>query len=170
MAETDIQAIYTTALQNTRALEQQGLKQIEHQLSGLGQYLKYRSALEAQKQIGAKHVERLDKALDAVGASMSGLKEGVMSVAGKIGAAVHATASDETLKNLYAGYAYQFDKVAAHKSLAVIAEAAGHGDAASTFRTSMEEDRASADVIDGLIESVTRDYLKLATSGRKADS
>ena len=170
MAETDIKAIYTTALQNTHALEQQGLQQIEHQLSGLGQYPQYKSALEAQKQIDTKHMERLDKALRAVGGSTSGFKEGVMSVAGKIGAAVHATASDETLKNLYAGYAYQFDKVAAYKSLAVIAEEAGHADAASEFRASMAEDKASADVIDGMIESVTREYLKLATSGGKADS
>ena len=170
MAETDIKAIYTTALQNTHALEQQGLQQIEHQLSGLGQYPQYRSALEAQKRVDVKHMERLDKALKAVGGGTSGFKEGVMSVAGKIGAAVHATAADETLKNLYAGYAYQFDKVAAYKSLAVIAEEAGYKDAASEFRTSMEEDRKSADVIDGMIESVTREYLKLATSGRKADS
>ena len=170
MAETDIQAIYTTALQNTHALEQQGLQQIEHQLSGLGQYPQYKSALESQKRIDVKHMERLDKALAAVGGAKSGLKEGVMSVAGKLGAAVHATAQDETLKNLYAGYAYQFDKVAAYKSLAVIAEAAGYGDAASDFRTSMQEDKASADVIDGMIESITREYLKLATSGQKADS
>ena len=170
MADTDIKSIYATALQNTHALEQQGLQQIEHQLSGLGRYPQYRSALESHKATIRTHLSRLDKALQAVGGSSSGLKEGVMSVAGKIGAAVHATTGDETLKNLYAGYAYQYDQAAAYKSLAVIAEEAGHRDHASDFRTSMEEEKKAADVIDGMIESITREYLKLATSGQKADS
>ncbi len=34
-------------------------------------------------------------------------------------------AGDETLKNLYAAYAYQHDQIAAYRSLIVIAEAAG---------------------------------------------
>ena len=170
MAETDIKSIYTTSLQNTHALEQQGLQQIEHQLAGLGQYPQYKSTLEGHKATITRQMERLDRALTAVGASKSLFKEGVTGVAGKIGAAVHATAQDETLKNLFAGYAFQYDQVAAYKSLAVIAESAGYPDAASEFRTSMEEEKKAADVIDGLIEGVTREYLKLATSGRKADS
>ena len=92
------------------------------------------------------------------------------SVAGSIGAAVHATAQDETLKNLYAGYAYQYDQVAAYRSLAVIAERAGKSDQASAFRASAEEEVKAAEEIAALIERVTQTYLDLTLGGSKADS
>ena len=115
-------------------------------------------------------IERLDKALAAVGESPSTLKETVTSVAGSIGAAVHAIAQDETLKNLYAGYAYQYDQIAAYRSLAVIAERAGKADQRRLFRTAVEEETKAAEEIAALIEPVTRTYLDLTLSGAKADS
>ncbi|WP_449410002.1 DUF892 family protein [Methylobacterium komagatae] len=140
MASTDIGMIYAGALRNTRALEKQGLEQMERQLSGLERYPDYAAVLRRHVGTTKGQIDRLDKALEAVGESASTLKETVTSVAGSIGAAVHATAQDETLKNLYAGYAYQYDQVAAYRSLAVIAERAGKSDHASAFRASADEE------------------------------
>ena len=92
------------------------------------------------------------------------------SACSSIGAAVHATAQDETLKNLYAGYAYQYDQIAAYRSLAVIAERAGKSDHASMFRTAVEQETKAAEEIAALIEPVTQTYLDLTLSGAKADS
>ncbi len=50
MASTDIGTIYAGALRNTRALERQGLEQMERQLSGLERYPDYAAVLR-------RHVE-----------------------------------------------------------------------------------------------------------------
>ena len=86
---------------------------------------------------------RLDQALEAVGESASTLKETATSVAGTIGAAVHAVAQDETLKNLYAGYGYQYDQIAAYRSLVVFAEAASQTQAAHDVRNNLERAEAA---------------------------
>lgn len=170
MASTDIGTIYAGALRNTRALERQGLEQMERQLSGLERYPDYAAVLRRHVETTKAQIDRLDKALEAIGESPSTLKETATSVAGSIGAAVHAVAQDETLKNLYAGYAYQYDQVAAYRSLAVIAERAGQSDKVSGFRTAVEEETKAAEEIAGLIEPVTRTYLDLTLSGSKANS
>ncbi len=164
MANTDIGTIYAGSLRNTRALERQGLEQMERQLSGLERYPDYAAVLRRHVETTKAQIARLDKALEAVGESASTLKETVTSVAGSIGAAAHAVAQDETLKNLYAGYAYQYDQVAA------IAERAGQADKVEGFRTAVEEETRAAEEIAGLIEPVTKTYLDLTLSGSKADS
>jgi ferritin-like metal-binding protein YciE len=170
MASTDIGTIYAGALRNTRALEKQGLEQMERQLAGLERYPDYAAVLRRHVETTKVQIDRLDKALEAIGEGSSALKETVTSVAGSIGAAVHAIAQDETLKNLYAGYAYQYDQVAAYRSLAVIAGRAGKSDQASSFRTAAEEEVKAAEAIAALIEPVTTAYLDFTLSGSKADS
>ncbi len=170
MAGTDASAIYITALRNTRALEQQGLEQMERQLSSLTSYPDYASVLRGHVEVTKGQLVRLDAALDAVGEDRSSFKETVTKVAGAVGAAVHATAQDETLKNLYAGYAYQYDQIAAYRSLIVIAEAAGQSAQTAGFRTAIEEETRAAEAIDRLIEPITRTYLTLTMRGEKADS
>lgn len=100
MAGTDIATVYAGALRNTRALEKQGLEQMERQLSGLERYPDYAAVLRRHVETTKVQIDRLDRALAAVGEIGSSLKETVTSVAGFIGAAVHAIAQDETLKNL----------------------------------------------------------------------
>lgn len=165
---TDIKDIYITALRNTRALEKQGLEQMERQLDRLEHYPDYAAVLRAHVPVTRTQIDRLDAALKAVGESASTLKETVTSVAGTIGATAHALAGDETLKNLYAGYAYQYDQIAAYRSLSVIAEAAGASEQGSGFKSAIEEERTAADAIDGVIESVTKTYLGRETGGAKA--
>jgi ferritin-like metal-binding protein YciE len=167
---TDTTAIYTTALRNTHALESQGLSQIEHQLSGLEHYPDYANLLRAHVQTTQEQLKRLEQALSSLSTSASTLKESVTNTAGKVGAAVHALAQDETLKNLYAGYGYQYHQIAAYRSLIAIAEAAGHQEHVELFRKSIEEEKQAAQGVDGLIESVTRTYVERTTQDAKADS
>ena len=159
---TDVKDIYVTALRNTRALEKQGLEQMERQLDRLESYPDYASVLRGHIPVTKSQLARLDVALQAVGESASSQKETATSVAGTIGAAVHAVAGDETLKNLYAGYAFQYDQIAAYRSLIVIAEAAGQSAQVAGFRLSIEEETKGAQAIDGIIESVTKAYLASA--------
>jgi ferritin-like metal-binding protein YciE len=97
------------------------------------------------------------------------LKETVTSLAGSVGATMHAMAQDETLKNLYAGYAYQYEQIGAYRSLIAIAEAAGEPAHIAAFRQSLQEEEQAAQRVAEIIEPVTRRYVEFTTSGAKAD-
>ena len=167
---TDAKSLYTIALRNTHALESQGLQQMESQVKGLEQYPEYARLLRDHIEVTRGQLRRLEDALGALGESRSALKEAVTNLAGRIGATVHALAQDETLKNLYAGYGYQYDQIAAYRSLIVFAEAAGQTDHVAGFRQAIEEEKRGAQGVDGLIETVTRQYIERTRSGGKADS
>jgi ferritin-like metal-binding protein YciE len=166
----DIKEIYATSLRNTRAAELQGIHAIATQLKGLEHYPDLERVLRDHQETTHRQIVRLENALKAIGEDTSAIKDTVTSTAGVVGAAVHALMGDETLKNLYAGYAYQFEQIAAYRSLIVIAEAAGQADQVPEFRKAVEEEEAGAKAVAELIEPVTRRYIERATTGRKADS
>src|SRR5918998_1328495 len=166
---TDARSIYVTALRNTHAMEQQGLQQMEVQVSRLERYPDYAGLLNRHIETTRQQLQRLEQALGTAGESVSGIKETVTTVAGTIGATVHGLFQDETLKNLYAGYAYQYEQIGAYRSLIVIAEAAGETGHLSGFRQSLQEEEQAAQRVAHIIEPVTRRYIELTTSGQKAD-
>jgi ferritin-like metal-binding protein YciE len=165
----DARAIYTGALRNTHAMEEQGLQQMELQISRLERYPEYAQLLRQHIETTRQQIARLEQALQAAGTSPSTVKETVTSVAGSVGATVHAFAQDETLKNLYAGYAYQHEQIAAYRSLIAIAEAAGETAHVAAFRQSLQEEEKAAQQAGELIEPVTKRYVELTRGGEKAD-
>ena len=166
---TDARSIYVTALRNTHAMEQQGLQQMEIQVSRLERYPDYAALLNQHIETTRRQVQRLEQALQSVGESASTLKETVTSVAGSVGATVHGMFQDETLKNLYAGYAYQYEQIGAYRSLITMAESASETAHISAFQQSVQEEEQAAQEVAGIIEPVTRRYVELTTSGDKAD-
>ena len=165
----DAHAIYQGALVNTHAMEQQGLQQMEKQVGRLERYPDYVALLNRHIETTRGQLKRLEAAMQAAGTSASGFKETIMSAAGHIGAQVHAAFQDETLKNLYAGYAYQYEQIGAYRSLIAIAEAAGETAHVAGFRQSVQEEEAAAQDVAAMIEPVTRRYVELTVSGEKAD-
>lgn len=166
----DAKTLYAGALHNTHALESQGLQQMESQIKGLQNYPEYSQVLQNHIGVTRGQLRRLEQAMGDLGETPSTLKETVTNIAGQVGAAVHALAQDETLKNLYAGYAYQYDQIAAYRSLIVFAETAGHAGHVAGFRQAIEEETRGAQAVDGIIEPVTRKYIELTLRGGKADS
>ena len=166
---TDARSIYVTALRNTHAMEQQGLQQMEAQVSRLERYPDYVALLQRHIETTRQQLARLDQALQSAGESISTIKEAVTTAAGTIGATVHGLFQDETLKNLYAGYAYQYEQIGAYRSLITIAEIAGETTHISAFQQSVQEEEQAAQEVAGIIEPVTRRYVELTTSGDKAD-
>ena len=166
---TDARAIYQGALVNTHAMEQQGLQQMEKQVGRLERYPDYVALLNRHIETTRGQLARLETAMSAAGTSPSGFKETVTSIAGHIGAQVHAAFQDETLKNLYAGYAYQYEQIGAYRSLIAIAEAAGETAHVAAFRQSIHEEEAAAQAVAAIIEPVTKRYVELTVSGAKAD-
>ncbi len=160
MAELATQ--YRDALKSTRALEEQGLQQMKSQVSSLGDYPRYQTVLTQHIPVTEKQIGRLDTALAEVDEGASGLKETVTKVAGTIGAAMHGLAGDAVLKNLFAGYAFQYDQIAAYRSLVVFAKAAGHEASVRAFEMTIQEEKEAAAAIDEIIEVVTTRYIELS--------
>ncbi|WAJ27878.1 DUF892 family protein [Antarcticirhabdus aurantiaca] len=169
MADTP-RSLYAVALRNTHAMETQGLRQMESQVKGLEHYPDYERLLREHITVTKAQVQRLESAMIDLGESTSSLKEAVTNTVGKIGAAVHALAQDETLKNLYAGYAYQYEQVAAYRSLIVFAKGAGQTAHTAGFQLAIDEERRAAEAVDRLIEEVTQKYIARTLQGKKADS
>jgi ferritin-like metal-binding protein YciE len=166
---TDPRSIYVTALRNTHAMEQQGLQQMEVQVPRLERYPDYAALLQRHIETTRQQLARLEQALQSAGESISSIKETVTTVAGTVGATVHGLFQDETLKNLYAGYAYQYEQIGAYRSLVTIAETAGETAHISAFQQSVHEEEQAAQEVAAIIEPVTRRYVELTTSGGKAD-
>lgn len=143
---------------------------MERQVDGLENYPDYAAVLRTHIATTKSQISRLESALSDAGESTSSFKDTVTGLAGTIGAAAHALAGDETLKNLYAGYAYQFDQIAAYRSLAVFAQQAGFSQHVAGFQQAVEEEKQGAEAVERLIEPITRKYIQLETSGAKADS
>ena len=162
---TDLQAIYQGSLSATHAAEQQGLQQMRTQLSGLDDYPEYAELLRRHIPVTQAQIARIEQAMTDAGTSPSAIKEAVTNAAGVVGAAVHGAFPDTQLKNLYAGYAYQHEQIAAYESLAVIAEQAGFAGHRAWIEQTLTEEREAARAAEALIEPVTRRYLQLATAG-----
>ncbi|WP_230533600.1 ferritin-like domain-containing protein [Microvirga roseola] len=167
---TDARSIYISALRNTHAMEQQGLQQMEIQVSRLEKYPEYSALLQKHIETTRQQIQRIEQALQSAGESPPAVKEAVTSAAGSVGATVHGMFQDETLKNLYAGYAYQYEQIAAYRSLIAIAESSGETGHVAAFRQSIQEEEQAAQQSADLIEPVTRKYVELTTSGEEADS
>lgn len=167
---TDIKDIYATSLRNTRAAELQGVHTMTTVLKGLEHYPDYERVTRQHLDTTHGQIARLDAALKAIGESSSTIKDTVTSAVGLVAGAAHAVAGDETLKNLYAAYAYQHDQIAAYRSLIVIAEAAGQTAQVPEFKKTIEEEEAGAKALSDIIETTTKTYLTQKTSGQKADS
>jgi ferritin-like metal-binding protein YciE len=161
----DAKTLYQGSLRNTHAAETQGLTQMEHQIGRLEHYPHYIALLRGHIETTRGQIARLERAMEEVGTSVSPLRESVTNTAGAVGASVHAFFQDETLKNLYAGYAYQFEQVAAYASLAVIAEEAGFAGHRGWIEQSIREEQEAARGVEALIEPVTRTYMKLTEQG-----
>lgn len=155
----DIQHMYNQSLQNTHATEVQGLQQMELQVKGLDEYPEYAALLHRHIKTTQKQIARIESALEDTGGSKATLREGVTSAVGTVGAAVHGVMPDTTLKNLYAGYAFQGEQMAAYISLGVIAGAAGFTKHHGWINESLEEERTAAKDVEAIIEPVTRQFL-----------
>jgi ferritin-like metal-binding protein YciE len=161
---TDAKTIYAGALANTHAAEHQGLVQMKGQLGRLEGYPEYKALVEKHIATTEGQLKRIEAALEEAGGGTSSVKEAVTSTAGAIGAAVHGATGDPVLKDLYAGYAYQYHQIAAYQSLAVLAQAAGFTAHTSWIGEALVEEKSAAEAVAGIIEPVTRTYLSHASA------
>ena len=88
-----------------------------------------------------------------------------MSLAGNLMAIGHSTAADEVVKNTFANFAFEHFEIAAYKSLLTLAEATSNFAGQSLLQTSLQEEQAMADWIEGHIGPTTLRYLERSVAG-----
>ncbi len=165
----DTQTIYTSALQNTHALEMQALQIMERQVERLQHYPEMEAALRRHITETHGQRDRLEAALSARSATPSAVKEGFLGFVGNMMALGHTPAQDEILKNTYANHAFENFEIAAYTSLLAIAEAAGDNAHLSGFQLSLREEQGMAQKVAELLRPTTLRYLELSNAGEKAD-
>lgn len=167
MAST-INDLYITGLINAHALENQAVQLLSRQVERLENYPEMEQRMREHIEESRRQEARIDEILRALGTSASTVKDVGLSIMGNLAAMTHAAAQDEVIKNTFANYAFEHYEIASYRSLLVMAEAAGDTSAMAALRESLAEEERMAQWISDHLDSTTRTYMRLTTSGQKA--
>ena len=167
MAST-INDLYITGLINAHALENQAVQLLSRQVERLENYPEMEQRMREHIEESRRQEARIDEILRALGTSASTVKDVGLSIMGNLAAMTHAAAQDEVIKNTFANYAFEHYEIASYRSLLVMAEAAGDTSAMAPLRESLAEEERMAQWISDHLDSTTRTYMRLTTSGQKA--
>ena len=146
-------------LRNAYGLEGQALSTMENVHSRLEHYPELKAAVGQHIEETRRQQQMVEQCLSRFGESPSGLKEAAMKLMGNLQAMVHATTSDEVLKNLFGLYAFEHFEIASYKSLLALADPAGATSAKPALETSLREEEQMASWIDANVQKVTLEYL-----------
>jgi ferritin-like metal-binding protein YciE len=161
--------VFVDGLRNAHALEKQALSIMQPQIERLEHYPEVLSLLERHYHETENQIARLEEIFDTMGESASGFKDAAMSMTGTMSALGHSLAADEILKNSFANYAFENFEIASYTSLITAAELCGATAAVPLLERTLEEEQQMADALSANLESVTRRYISLGSSGERAD-
>ena len=163
-----VRDVFVTGLKNAHALEHQALALMDRQIEHLAQYAEVEERLRSHRGETQTQITRLERLLEALGESPSGLKDAALSLSGNLAAIAHTFAPDEILKNSFANFAFENFEAATYKALILIAQEGGFVDAVSVLQQSLDEELAMVAFCDEILPTVVRKYLNLRASGAQA--
>ncbi len=140
-----VRSEFVNGLVNAHALEQQARELIERQLDRVRNYPELAAKLRQHLKETEDQMRRLDRILDSLDESPSGLKDFALSVAGNLSAMMNAPASDEILKNTFSSVAFENYEAAAYRSLIAMAEMGSYNEAGPMLKQSLAEEEAMAE-------------------------
>lgn len=147
-------------LRNAYGLEGQAISTMDNVQSRLENYPQLKAGVVAHLAETRRQQEMVGQLLERFGESPSSLKETVMKLVGNVQAMIHASTSDEVLKNLFALYAFEHFEQASYLSLIAMAEECGEAEVASTCRQILQQEEATGEKLRGLIQPITQAYLQ----------
>jgi ferritin-like metal-binding protein YciE len=165
---TSIKDLYITGLVNAHALENQAVQLLSRQVERLENYPEMEQRMREHIEESRRQAARLEEILRACGSSPSTMKDVGLSIMGNLAAMAHAPMQDEVIKNTFANFAFEHYEIASYRSLLVMADAAGDRTAPTALRESLGEEERMAQWIADHLDSTTRKYMQLASSGQKA--
>ncbi|OWV72799.1 hypothetical protein ATY77_03020 [Rhizobium sp. R634] len=168
MAENEIRDIFVVGLRNAHAMENQALSIMKPQLKRIENYPEVADKLDQHIRETDGQIVRLEEILDGLNEDNSTLKDLALSFSGSMAALGHTVAGDEILKNAFANFAFENFEAAAYKSLLVIAEAGGYGNAVTGLQANLAEELAMAEWINDNLVALTTKFLSLRQAGATA--
>jgi ferritin-like metal-binding protein YciE len=153
--------LFITGLKNAHALEQQALSIMEPQVRRIEHYPEVADRLQEHIRETHGQLDRINQLLDMFDEKASTLKDMATAMSGGMAAIGHSIFGDEIIKNSFANYAFEHFEIASYKSLIILAEDGGFGNAASPLQQTLREEQAMAEWIDQHLPQVTRRYADL---------
>lgn len=153
-------------LRNAYALEGQAISTMENVHGRLEHYPQLKAVVGQHIEETRRQQEQLEHLLHRFGEEPSRLKDMATKLVGNLQSLLHASASDEVLKNLFTLYAFEHFEVASYTSLIAMAEATGEMEVAQTCREILRQEEATGQKLHGLLGPVTQTYLDREASGQ----
>ena len=161
MAES-AQDFYLQGLRNQHAVETQVIGTTQNQMPRMKAYPALYAQMQKDHAQSEQQAARLDALLEKHGSSKSALKEVVTGAVGTVAGFVHATASDEVVKNVLAAIGYKAYEIGSYKALIASAEIAGFAEDKAVLETSMKEDMEMGDWLGEHLPGIVGQYLAKA--------
>ncbi len=156
----DARELMITGLRNAHGLEQQAIEMLERNVERLQNYPQLKARVAQHLEESRQQQAMVARALEELGESPSTLKDTVMGFAQNVQMAVHAAASDEVLKNSFAGYAFEHFEIASYRALMVMARMAGEPRVEQVAQQILRQEEAMGDWLWQHLPQVTRQYLQ----------
>lgn len=153
--------ILIVGLRNAYALEGQALTTMSSVHDRLEHYPQLKSALAQHIGETERQQAAVERCLNGLGEEPSTLKEMAARLTASMQGMAHMMAGDEVLKNLCALFAFEHFEQAAYRSLVAIAEDCGEASVAQVCLEILREEEAAGRTLGGMIEAVTRTYVRL---------
>jgi ferritin-like metal-binding protein YciE len=154
-------------LKNAHGLEQQAIEMLERNVERLEHYPALKARLAQHLEESRQQQSMVARCLEEIGESPSTLKDTVLGMAQNAQMMMHAAASDEVIKNSFAGYAFEHFEIAAYTALALFADRAGEARIAETARSILRQEEAMASWLEEHLPEVIDEHLALMRSGEQ---
>jgi len=156
-----------TGLRNAHGLEQQAIEMLERNVERLEHYPQLKARVAQHLEESRQQQALVAQALEDLGESPSTLKDTAMGLVQNVQMMVHAAASDEVLKNSFAGYAFEHFEIASYRALMVMARAASEQRVEQVAEQILRQEEEMADWLEQHLPEVVSQYLVLLRSGEQ---
>lgn len=163
MAET--RDIMLDWLRDAHAMERASIDNLQRQVDHLEHYPDIRAKFQQQLELTQRQEDRIDEALETMGADESSIKDAVTRFAGRAQALLAGSTSDEVVKQATTTLAYEEWEIANFRALAAAAQHEGEQTMATMFEEMAEEKEEMADWLADAIPDITRRYLAMRAGG-----
>ncbi|MGE5516638.1 MAG: SDR family oxidoreductase [Bacteroidota bacterium] len=161
----DTRGIMLDWLRDAHAMERASIDNLKRQVDHLEHYPDIRAKFQQQLELTQVQEDRIDKALDTMGADKSSIKDAITRFAGQAQALMAGSSADEVVKQATTTLAYEEWEIANFRALAAAAQHEGEVSMASMFEQMAEEKEEMADWLADAIPDITRRYLAYRAGG-----
>ncbi|HLO74922.1 MAG TPA: SDR family oxidoreductase [Magnetospirillum sp.] len=161
----DTREIMLDWLRDAHAMERASIDNLKRQVDHLEHYPDIRAKFQQQLELTKVQEDRIDKALETMGADKSSIKDAITRFAGQAQALLAGSSADEVVKQATTTLAYEEWEIANFRALAAAAQHEGEVSMASMFEQMAEEKEEMADWLADAIPDITRRYLSLRAGG-----